>query len=285
MHDAYNFKKPGTPLLSTCAVPEEHDERNYECFEDPGPYEGKGEGERYSRLYMERFASRFESYSGTTDARGLAVGHTFSLTDHSRADQNRVYLVTQANLLINLASYNGSKSTKMGFGCTFSAMDLTLQFRPEPITPRPIIRGIQTAKVVGKKGEEIDTDAFGRINVQFHRDRYAKGDETSSCWIRTATPWAGKKWGLVGFPRIGQEVVVTFEEGDPGRPLVTGMVYNAINQPPYALPANKTQTGIKSRSTKSGGVENFNEIRFEYKKGEEHVYVHAEKELSTAPAL
>jgi type VI secretion system secreted protein VgrG len=133
--------------------------------------------------------------------------------------------------------------------------------------------------VVGKSGEEIWTDKYGRIKVQFLWDREGKKDENSSCWIRVAHPWAGKTWGIVHLPRIGQEVLVEFLEGDPDRPIVTGCVYNADQMPPFALPDNQTQSGMRSRTTKSGNNKTFNELRFEDKKDEEEIYFHAEKDF------
>jgi type VI secretion system secreted protein VgrG len=151
------------------------------------------------------------------------------------------------------------------------------QFRPERVTPKPIVQGPQTAIVVGPSGDEIHTDEYGRVKVQFHWDRLGKSDENSSCWMRVSHPWAGKNWGMVAIPRIGQEVIVDFLEGDPDQPIITGRVYNAEQMPPYELPANKTQTGVKTRSSTGGSPANFNEIRFEDKKGEEQLFIHAEK--------
>jgi type VI secretion system secreted protein VgrG len=139
------------------------------------------------------------------------------------------------------------------------------------------VQGTQTAVVVGPKGEEIFTDKYGRVKVQFHWDREGKNNEESSCWVRVGTIWAGKQWGVIHIPRIDQEVIVDFLEGDPDQPIIIGSVYNAREMPPYKLPDNKTQSGIKSRSSKSGSAENFNELRFEDKKGEEEIYLHAEK--------
>jgi type VI secretion system secreted protein VgrG len=140
------------------------------------------------------------------------------------------------------------------------------------------VQGPQTARVVvGPAGEEIFTDKYGRVKVQFHWDRYGKKDENSSCWVRVSQPWAGKNWGAIHIPRIGQEVIVDFLEGDPDQPIITGRVYNAEQMPPYDLPANKTQSGILTRSSKGGGAGNFNEIRFEDKKGAEQLFIHAEK--------
>jgi type VI secretion system secreted protein VgrG len=160
----------------------------------------------------------------------------------------------------------------------FTCIPFDVPFRPLRATPRPTVQGPQTAVVVGRAGEEIFTDKYGRVKVQFHWDREGKRNENSSCWIRVSHPWAGKGWGAVAIPRIGQEVIVDFLEGDPDQPIITGRVYNADQMPPYELPANQTQTGIKSRSSKGGSTDNFNEIRFEDKKGSEEVYIHAEKD-------
>jgi type VI secretion system secreted protein VgrG len=159
-------------------------------------------------------------------------------------------------------------------------MPATATFRPPRLTPKPMIHGMQTALVVGPSGEEIYTDKYGRVKVQFYWDREGKKDDKSSCWIRVGHPWTGKNWGAVHIPRIGQEVLVNHLEGDPDRPLITGMVYNAETMPPYSLPDNKTQSGIKTRSSKDGGSDNFNELRFEDKKGNEEVYFHAEKNFN-----
>jgi len=139
------------------------------------------------------------------------------------------------------------------------------------------VQGPQTAVVVGPSGEEIYTDKYGRVKVQFFWDREGKKDENSSCWMRVSQNWAGKNWGIIFNPRIGQEVIVEFLEGDPDRPIITGRVYNAEQMPPYALPANQTQSTIKTRSSKGGTTDNFNEIRFEDKKGSEQILIHAEK--------
>jgi type VI secretion system secreted protein VgrG len=139
------------------------------------------------------------------------------------------------------------------------------------------VHGAQTAEVVGPAGEEIYPDKYSRVKVQFHWDREGKKNADSSCWVRVGTPWAGKQWGMIHIPRIGQEVIVDFLEGDPDQPIITGSVYNADQMPPYTLPANATQSGIKTRSSKGGSPDNFNEIRFEDKKGSEQLFIHAEK--------
>jgi type VI secretion system secreted protein VgrG len=162
---------------------------------------------------------------------------------------------------------------------TFTAIPIGLPFRPPRVTPKPVVPGSQTATVSGPKGQEIFTDKYGRVKVLFHWDREGKDDGSCSCWLRVATPWAGRKWGMVHIPRIGQEVIVDFLEGDPDRPIVVGSVYNADQMPPYPLPENKTQSGIKSNS--SIGGQGSNEIRFEDKKGHEDIYVHAQRTLNT----
>jgi type VI secretion system secreted protein VgrG len=149
-------------------------------------------------------------------------------------------------------------------------------FRPESRAVKPVVHGTQTAVVVGPGGEEIHTEELGRIKVQFHWDRKGKKDDNSSCWIRVGQLWAGAQWGSVFIPRIGQEVIVAFLEGNPDRPIVIGCVYHQSNQPPLDLPGEKTRSTVKSDSTIGGG--GFNEIRFEDKKGQEAIYVHAQKD-------
>jgi type VI secretion system secreted protein VgrG len=167
------------------------------------------------------------------------------------------------------------------FRFTFSALDAKRPYRPPRVTTKPVVEGPQTALVVGQENQEIFTDAYGRVKVQFHWDREGKYDENSYAWIRVSQAWAGTQWGAVHLPRVGQEVIVEFLEGDPDRPIVTGRVYNQESMPPYALPDNKTQSGIKSRSTPDGTPDNFNEIRFEDKKGSEEVHFQAEKDMTT----
>ena len=169
----------------------------------------------------------------------------------------------------------------MLYSNSFRCIPQEVTFRPARRTPKPLVHGTQTALVVGPSGEEIYTDNHGRIKVQFHWDREGKKDDKSSCWIRVSQPWAGKGWGAVWLPRIGQEVVVDFLEGDPDRPIIIGRVYNAEQTVPYGLPSNQTQSGFKSRSSKGGGSDDFNEIRFEDKKGSEMFTVHAQKDLET----
>lgn len=276
----YDFTKPKSDLQVKASVQPAHKATGYEIYDYPGEYRETSDGQHYVDARIQELHAQHERIQGQGDAAGLKTGKTFKLTGHYRDDQNgKEYLVVSASYELTSDDYESGAGGggEEPFHCAFVAIDAKVAYRPPRITPKPVVQGPQTALVVGKSGEEIWTDEYGRIRVQFHWDRYGKEDENSSCWVRVSTPWAGKNWGAVHIPRMGQEVVVSFEEGDPDRPLVTGSVYNADNMPPYELPANKTQSGIKSRSTKGAEPANFNEIRFEDKKGEEQLYIHAEK--------
>jgi type VI secretion system secreted protein VgrG len=212
---------------------------------------------------------------GSGNCRNLVAGCKFTLANH--VDANGDYALTSVNHAAREPGYLDEKEN-FHYSCSFTCIPFALPFRPPRITPKPVVAGTHTAVVVGPAGEEIFTDKYGRVKVQFHWDREGKKDAGSSCWVRVGTPWAGKAWGMISIPRIGHEVIVDFLEGDPDQPLIIGSVYNADNMPPYTLPANKTQSGIKSRSSLKGGTGNFNEFRFEDKKGSEMVTLHAEKD-------
>jgi type VI secretion system secreted protein VgrG len=276
--DDYDFERPSAVLLTKKSVSRKHSEADYEIYDFPGEYLQKGDGDHYTAVRMDELSTQFEIAHATTNARGLCVGATFTLTDQTRDDQNREYLVLGANYDLEFSAYEGLPDPNPGtYNCSFSAMTTKQQFRPARTTPKPHVTGPQTAVVVGPAGDEIYTDKYGRVKVQFPWDRYGKNNENSSCWMRVSHPWAGKNWGMIAIPRIGQEVIVDFLEGDPDEPIITGRVYNAEQMPPYTLPANMTQTGTKTRSTKGGDPSNFNEIRFEDKKGSEQLFIHAEK--------
>ena len=263
-------------LLSTATIAAGFDQVSYEMFDYPGDYTAAGDGNARARARIERLHGQCERVEATTDARGLYPGGLFTLADHPRDDQNRDYLVTSADYEITGNDYV-SGAGGFAFSCRIGAIGAEHAYRPLSTTPRPHVYGPQTAIVVGKAGEEIWTDKYGRVKVQFHWDRLGKDDENSSCWVRVAQGWAGKGWGAMAVPRIGMEVVVSFLEGDPDRPLVTGCVYNSDTMPPYELPANQTRATVKSQSSKGG--EGFNELRFEDKKGEEEVFMHAERDF------
>jgi type VI secretion system secreted protein VgrG len=277
----YDFKKPKANLLVKSNIPESHNSHaKHELFDYPGRYTETSAGDNFVRQRIEEHHARFERCEGKGNVRGLTAGYRFALEDFPRKDQNQEYLVVSADYHLLLDEYFSQTEASGGaniFDCSFTALENKRPYRPVRNTPKPLVQGAQTAVVVGPSGEEIYTDQYGRVKVQFHWDRYGKNNEDSSCWIRVSHPWAGKNWGMIAIPRIGHEVVVEFLEGDPDQPLIVGSVYNADNMPPYALPANQTQSGFKSRSSKDGTPANFNEIRFEDKKGQEQIYIHAEK--------
>ncbi|MFH0878512.1 MAG: type VI secretion system tip protein TssI/VgrG [Lentisphaerota bacterium] len=240
-------------------------------------------GEQYARIRIQELRAQAEVFRGRGDARGLTTGYVFELQESPRTDQNIRYLVTSAHYQITTGEYETGTDSEEGettFQCSFTALDAEVQYRPLRATPKPMIRGPQTALVAG--ASEIDVDRYGRVVVQFHWDREGQSDENASCRVRVVQNWAGARWGGVIIPRKGQEVVVEFLEGDPDRPIITGSVYNEDHMPPYDLPGNKTQLGIKSRSSPEGADSNYNEIRFEEKKGEEELVIHAERNESVS---
>lgn len=278
---AFHFIKPGAKLLAESKIPHSHDHADFEIYDYPGEYYEKSEGNRYAQVRMEELACDYERVRADTDARGVCPGGLFELTDYPRKDQNKEYLILSARHSITLGDYASGGGGGFKFACSFEAMDSKEPFRSARTTPKPVVQGPQTAIVVGKSGEEIWTDEHGRIKVHFHWDRHDKSDETSSCWIRVSQQWAGGGWGGMTIPRMGQEVIVDFIEGDPDRPIVTGRVYNGKNKPPYDLPAEKTKSTLQSRSTKGAAASNFNEIRFEDKLGEEEMFIQAEHDHNT----
>ncbi len=237
-------------------------------YEHPGGYSAKARGDALSKQRVDGLRSQEKRFVGESDCRWLVPGHWFTLTGHDDASLNIDWVVTSVTHEANHEQYRNR----------FEAIPKATPFRPMRSTPKPRMH-TQTALVVGKSGEEIWTDEYGRIKLQFPWDRDGKNDEASSCWVRVVLPWSGKGFGMQFVPRIGQEVIVTFIDGDPDRPLVTGCVYNGDNALPYALPANQTQSGIKTNSSKGGG--GFNELRFEDKKDAEEVFLQAQKDFKT----
>ena len=278
----FNFETPKTSLIAQSNIATQNAQSTFEIYDYPGEYGAQSEGTDYSKVRIEELHSQHEIVRGQSNARGVSVGYTFSLTNSPRADQNRTYLVTSASYQLTgdvvLAGDESGQGTAEPFACSFTAIDSTKPFRAARTTLKPLIQGPQTAIVVGPSGEEIHTDKYGRVKVQFHWDRYGKADENSSCWVRLSqAAWAGKKYGAIYIPRVGHEVIVEFLEGDPDLPIVTGRVYNADAMPPYDLPAEKTKTTLKSNSSKGGS--GFNELRFEDKKDSEQIFVHAQKDM------
>ena len=274
----YDFKRPRARLEVRSSVSRSHSNGDHPLYDYPGEYVQSNDGEHYARTRIEAIHSQFERVQLRGRARGLGCGHLFKLTGYEREDQNREYLVVFARYQIRQELYeNAQLDLSEQFTSELDCMDASQAFRPLPLTPMPIVRGPQTAVVVGPDGEEIWTDQYGRVKVHFYWDRHDQSNANSSCWMRVSQAWAGKNWGAVQIPRIGQEVIVSFIEGNPDRPIITGRVYNAEQTVPYTLPANATQSGVKSRSSKDGSPANFNEIRVEDKKGAEQLFIHAEK--------
>lgn len=278
----YDFQRPSARIDVRSAMPRPHQAGDYPLYDYPGAYEQTQDGEHYARTRLESLQSLHERVELRGNARGLGSGHLFSLSNFSRQDQNREYLIVAARYYVHqerLESGGGSGAAQ--FESNLSCIDAQQSYRPVGSTLRPIVKGPQTAVVVGPAGEEIWTDQYGRVKVHFHWDRHDQSNENSSCWIRVSQATAGKNWGSIQVPRIGQEVIVSFLEGDPDRPIITGRVYNAEQTVPYDLPGSATQSGMKSRSSKGGSPANFNEIRMEDKKGAEQLYVHAERNMDT----
>lgn len=236
--------------------------------------------QKRAEIAMQSLDTQYRTITGTSDCCALTAGYRFTFFNHPQEEQNGQYVVTSVTHEVEQnPTYKTSDKIENPYINSFSCIAYgkgSPPFRPVRKTPKPIVRGSQTAFVVGPAGEEIFTDKFGRVKVQFHWDRHGKIDSDSSCWIRVAQAWAGNRWGMMFIPRIGMEVVVEFLEGDPDQPIITGCVYNPETMPPYTLPAEKTKMTIKSNSSKGGG--GFNEIRFEDKKGKEQIFIHAEKD-------
>ncbi len=236
------------------------------------------DNKRTASVRMQQEAAQGIDIIGASNCRQMATGHKFTLAQHYNG--NGDYVLTRIEHHVNLiGSYTNEESDELDYSNEFHCIPLALPFRPARVTPKAHVWGTHTATVVGPAGEEIFTDKYSRVKVQFHWDREGKKDANSSCWVRVATLWAGKQWGFIHIPRIGQEVIVAFEEGDPDRPIIVGSVYNAENMPPETLPDDKTISGWKSRSTLQGDESMYNQLMFEDKKGQEYIYFHAEKDF------
>jgi type VI secretion system secreted protein VgrG len=278
----YNFQTPKTSLMANVqTVAELGGNTKYEIYDYPGIHTKKGEGDTVTKVRMEEEEALHHVISGSGNCRSFASGYKFNLDEHSRSDQNGDYLLTEVTHSASVGeTYSGSGGdSQETYTNHFTCIPFAVPYRPQRLTPKPSVQGPQTAVVVGPAGEEIYPDKYGRVKVQFHWDRLGKKDENSSCWVRVSQPWAGKNWGAINIPRIGQEVIVEFLEGDPDRPIITGRVYNDDQMPPYTLPDHMTRTTFMSRSTKSGGSANYNELRFEDKKSNEQIFLNAEKDM------
>lgn len=274
----YNFTTPSADLTAKSLKAGEHPHGTLEVYEYPGRYDDVDNGQTLASVRMQHYTAAVQTYTGRTNARRVRVGNKIKLKDTTDPTAAKEYLITGVKITMTIAEGNSDTRGQLidSQRVNFSAIPGDTPFRLAPLTPRPLIRGPQTAKVVGVSGDEVTTDQYGRIKVKFFWDRDPGADENSSCWIRVAQSWAGAGWGTMFIPRIGMEVVVEFLEGNPDRPLVTGVVYNATQTVPDALPDNKTRSTIKTNSSTGGG--GFNELRFEDKAGSEEVFFQAQKD-------
>ncbi len=258
----------------------------FEIYDYPGPFADKEEATALGIVRMQEEEAQHFVITGAGNCKAFTSGYTYTLEGNLPVQWQQEYVLTSIRHEGSMGDTytpgrpqggEGEGDGEAVYSNTFSCIPLTVPFRPPRHTPKPVIQGPQTAIVVGKEGEEIWIDKYGRVKVLFHWDREAEGDEMSSCWVRVSQSWAGKQWGAMYLPRIGQEVIVEFLEGDPDRPIITGRVYNAENMPPYELPAEQTKSTMKSNTSLGG--KGFNEFRFEDKKGEEQIFIHAQKNM------
>jgi len=279
----HNFQLPSKDLEVSLG------DGNLEMYDYPGEYaqrfnapdsrlgQVQSEGEKLDRIRLEEEELPGRVFEGSSSCRQFVSGHKFKLKKHFQSDGE--YVLTSLSYSVGQNPDYISGRASAPYQNSFVCVKSDAKIRPRRLTPKPLVSGPQTAVVTVKSGEESFLDKYGRVHVQFFWDRLGKKDENSSCWIRVSQPWAGASWGAHFWPRIGHEVVVQFLEGDPDRPLVTGSVYNADNMPPYKLPDNYTRSGVITRSSKNGASKNFNEIRLEDKKGNEQVFMNAEKDM------
>jgi type VI secretion system secreted protein VgrG len=279
----YDPMAPKTSLLST-GTSDGHgtagSSNGLVAFDYPGAHVVARVGEQYAQVRAEALSVARSHYTGTTGACSIEIGGLFTLCDYPRQALNREYLIIGTTIHLTGGGHaSGSNNDAPSFQCSFDAIESSQTYRSLPIAVKPSVVGLQTAVVTGSDtDEDIAVDQYGRVQVTFHWNKPDKPNAKSSCPVRIASPWAGKGWGAVSIPRVGQEVVISFLEGDPDRPLIIGSVYNGDNTVPYSLPSNKTQSGIKSRSL-NGGTADFNELRFEDKQGSEDFFMHAQKDM------
>ncbi|AMB76246.1 type VI secretion system Vgr family protein [Pantoea ananatis] len=278
--DDYDFRKPNAWMLQARQNPVSPTPGSVDVYDWPGRFVEHGHGEYYARIRQEVWQVEHHMVSGSGTATGIAPGYTFALLNAPHFSDNGKYLVTSAHYDFEENSYASGDVGATRHNIDFTVLPAAVTYRAKPETPWPKTHGPQTAKVVGPKGESIWTDKYGRVKVKFHWDRLAKGDDTSSCWVRVSSAWAGQGFGGVQIPRVNDEVVVDFINGDPDRPLIIGRVYNEASMPPWALPAAATQMGFLSRS-KDGTADTANALRFEDKAGEEHLWIQAQKNMDT----
>lgn len=270
----YNFQEPKKDISSNARTKSSFaNNQAYEHYEYPAMYD-PGMGDELVKIRLEAEESDRNCVRGISSCSTFQAGGRFKLAKHANADERGDYILVEVKHKASDRSYFTGQAGDSEYFNEFLAIPAEVHFRPKLLHSKPYMRGPQSAVVVGPEGEEVYIDEHGRIKVQFIWDREGKHNENSSCFLRVVQSWAGNQWGSSFIPRIGHEVIVNFLDGDPDRPLVTGSVYNGWNKPVYS---SKTQSGIKTRSTKEGNAQNYNELRFEDKKGDEQILIHAEK--------
>lgn len=279
--DDYDFRKPNAWLFQARQNPASPSPGSIDVYDWPGRFVDHGHGEFYARIRQERWQVEHQQIQASATAVGIAPGATFTLTNAPFFSDNGEYLTTAADYLFEENSYASGGNSDISHQIHFRVIPSSVVYRPAQVTDWPRTYGPQTAKVVGPEGESIWTDRYGRIKVKFHWDRHAKGDDTSSCWVRVSSAWAGQGFGGVQIPRVGDEVVIDFINGDPDRPIVTGRVYNEASMPPWDLPGDATRMGFMTRS-KDGNQDNASYLFFEDKLGEESVDLHSEKNMNVS---
>ncbi|EPN2402460.1 type VI secretion system Vgr family protein [Klebsiella aerogenes] len=279
--DDYDFRKPNAWLFQARQNPASPSPGSIDVYDWPGRFVDHGHGEFYARIRQERWQVEHQQIQASATAVGIAPGATFTLTNAPFFSDNGEYLTTAADYLFEENSYASGGNSDISHQIHFRVIPSSVVYRPAQVTDWPRTYGPQTAKVVGPEGESIWTDRYGRIKVKFHWDRHAKGDDTSSCWVRVSSAWAGQGFGGVQIPRVGDEVVIDFINGDPDRPIVTGRVYNEASMPPWDLPGDATRMGFITRS-KDGNQDNASYLFFEDKLGEESVDLHSEKNMNVS---
>lgn len=273
----FNFETPNTDLKIEAPSQKALGPGEKEIYDYPGGYGKRNRGDTLANVRMQEVEAGITTITGSGECRAFTSGYKFDLKDYYRKDMNnKAYVLTSLGHSARQGYATEDAISEFSYANNFTCIPFEIPYRPPRRTPKPVVEGVQTAIVVGPSGEEIHTDEHGRVKVQFHWDREGKKDDKSSCWIRVSQLWAGAGWGAMYIPRIGQEVIIDFLEGDPDCPIIIGRVYHGTNKPPYGLPGEKTKSTIKSDSSKGGGGSN--ELRFEDKKGEEEIFIHAQKD-------
>jgi len=274
----YNFKRPS---LDIAVKQKGENHQEHEVYDYPGNYVHPDRGRRLAKVRLEQIKTLEECAEGSSNCQRFMPGHTFALTGHDFSSVNRTYL------LVTVAHHGSQghvvgEEAGIGGDCSYSndflAIPAEVTLRPERKYLKPSVGGFHTAVVVGPPGEEIYADEYGRVKVQFHWDRQGQKSEKSSCWLRISQPWSGEAWGMICLPRVGDEVLVGFMNGDPDWPIVLGSLNNALSPALYSLPAHKSRSGIRTRSYPNGGRDNFHELRFEDRKGSEEIYLQSERD-------